>query len=66
MHRIDAEFDDTGSRIGVQIRIDGAMSSRQPNASSRTLISGRITFLSLDNVNRIAVTLAGTCISAMT
>ncbi len=56
----------TGKRIGVTIRIDGAMSNRQPSTSSRMLIRNRITFLSLDNVSSNAVTRAGTCISAMT
>ena len=56
----------TGSRIGVQIRISGAMSIRQPSTSSSTLISSRITSRLLDRVRKKAVILAGSCISAIT
>ena len=59
-------FMTTGKRIGVTIRIDGAMSNRQPSTSKRMLIRNRITFLSLERVSNNAVTRAGTCISAIT
>ena len=51
MNRIDPNFMTTGERIGVVIRIDGAMSTRQPSTSSNTLISVRITYLSPDKLS---------------
>ena len=59
-------FITTGSRIGVQIRISGAMSIRQPSTSSMKLISIRMTYLLSDNVRKNAVIFAGICISAIT
>ena len=41
MNRIDAELHHTGNRIGVVIGIDGAISTRHPSTSSRTLIHSR-------------------------
>ena len=56
----------TGSMIGVQIRISGAISIRQPRTSISTFSSIRITSLLCESVRKNAVTLAGICISAMT
>ena len=58
-------FMTTGNRIGVVIRIEGAISTRHPSTSSRTLISIRITYLLLDNVRKKAVIFAGICMSAI-
>ena len=44
----------TGSRIGVRIRISGAMSIRQPNSSSMMLMINRMTYLLSDSDNNAA------------
>src|SRR5206468_3872157 len=58
-------FTTIGKRIGVVIRIDGAMSIRQPSTSSITLISIKMTYLSLDSAGKKLVIFAGICISAI-
>ena len=59
-------FITTGNRIGVQIKINGAMSMSQPSTNSMTLISMRMTYLLSDKVRKNAVMCAGICISAIT
>ena len=50
----------------MQIRIDGAMSTRQPSTSSMMLISIKMTYLLLEIVRKNAVIFAGICVSAIT
>src|SRR5215831_9353705 len=49
----------TGKRIGVQIRIDGAISTKVPRISSKILIKNRMTYLLLEMVKKNAVICAG-------
>ena len=56
----------TGKRIGVAIRIDGAMSTSVPSISSRILIRNRMTYLLSEIDRKNAVILAGICVSAIT
>ena len=55
----------TGRRIGVAIRIEGAMSTRQPSTSSRMLMRKRITCLSLEIDRKKSVIFPGMRVSAM-
>ena len=55
----------TGNRIGVQIRIIGAMSMKVPRAISRMLIIISSSYLLLATLTKKWVALAGTCISAI-
>ena len=56
----------TGSRIGVRIRISGAMSIRQPNSSSIMLIINRMTYLLSDNDSSAAEISCGRPTSVIT
>ena len=60
------KFTITGNRIGVQIKIEGAISTSVPRISSNRLIRKRMTYLLLDIVRKNAVIFAGICVSAIT
>jgi hypothetical protein len=49
-------------RIGVRMRISGAMSIRVPSISSRMLIASKITYLLSESDEKKAVTFIGICI----
>ena len=51
----------TGSRIGVQMRIIGAMSMKVPSRMSRTLIIISSSYLLLAMAMKNCVARAGTC-----
>jgi len=55
----------TGSMIGVQMRIIGAMSMNVPSSSSRTLISISITYLLSVMARKSSVAFAGSCMIAI-
>src|ERR1700716_4697333 len=55
----------TGSRVGVAINIEGAMSTSVPSTSKRMLIRNRMTYLLSDIDRKNAVIFAGICVSAM-
>ena len=55
----------TGSRIGVMIRISGAMSIRVPSTSSKMLIISSTTYLLVETLVNKSVICCGICISVM-
>ena len=55
----------TGSMIGVQIRIIGAMSMKVPSSSRRMLISINITYLFSVKLRKSCVAFAGNCMIAI-
>ena len=54
-----------GSRIGVMIRISGAMSIIVPSSSSRMLIISSTTYLSFEILVNTPVICCGICIRVM-
>jgi len=66
VNRIDAEIlHHTGSRIGVAISMDGAMSTRVPSTQQQDVDQKQDDVLLSDIDRKNAVIFAGICVSAM-